>query len=408
MIKPELLLPAGNIEKMKYAFEYGADAVYLGISDYSLRNNKKGEIISSENILNAIQIGHKNGKKVYVTINIYPNNSEISKLPAFLEILNNDPPDSIIFSDIGVGSVIKKYLPKVDLHLSTQANVTNYESAKAWQDFGVSRVILARELSLQEISQIIDKVPGIEFETFVHGSLCISYSGRCLLSDYTSDNKRKSNEGGCTQSCRWKYSLLEERRPGEYFEINEDEHGSYIMNSKDLCLVEYLKDLLDIGVQSFKIEGRTKSLYYVAVVTKVYREVIDKIFTNQQIDFAKAIQDLATAGNRGFTTNFLLDKPTNADYNYNSTKSVPGLKFLATTLSDTMNDGRVLIRTRNQIKNSELVEWITPNSAIDSRIDFIQNSEGELLEIVHTNNEVYVNAPKEISDYKWAILRSKG
>lgn len=408
MTKPELLLPAGNIEKMNYALQYGADAVYLGTGDYSLRNTKQGDIITRENLKEAIQIVHTHNKKVYVTVNIYAHNKDIALLPEFIEYLSDIKPDAIIFSDIGVGSLLKKHAPQIPLHLSTQANTCNYSSAQAWYDFGVERIILARELSLPEIEEIKIKVPGLELEVFIHGSLCISYSGRCILSDYMTDNRRKSNQGGCVQPCRWKYTLIEERRPDEHYEITEDERGTYIMNSKDLCLAEHIKDLMDIGIDSLKVEGRTKSLYYVSVISKTYRELIDKILNKEIIDVSRYIEELKTAGNRGFTTNFISDKPTTTDYSYLTSKGKAGLKFLAKSLSDTITDENLLILIKNQIKLNDQVEWITPKGSYSSTIKVIKNQYGEDIEVANTNNEVYVNVPKDLSNYKWAILRSKG
>ncbi|MGD9579904.1 MAG: U32 family peptidase [Vampirovibrionia bacterium] len=408
MTKPELLLPAGNIEKMKYALNYGADAVYLGTGDYSLRNTKQGDIITRENLKEAIDLAHSYNKKVYVTVNIYAHNKDIKVLPEFIEYLDDIRPDGIIFSDIGVGSLLKKYSNNIPLHLSTQANTCNYASAQAWHDFGIERIILARELSLIEIEEIKSKVPELELEVFIHGSLCISYSGRCILSDYMTDNRRKSNQGGCVQPCRWKYSLIEEKRPDEQYEITEDERGTYIMNSKDLCLAEHIKELIDIGIDSLKVEGRTKSLYYVSVISKTYRELIDKILNKDHVDISRYIEELKTAGNRGFTTNFISNKPTTIDYSYKTSKGKAGLIFLANSLSDTIKDEKLLILIKNQIRLNDQVEWITPKGSYSNTITVIENEYGENLEVANTNNEVYVNVPENLDNFKWAIIRSKG
>lgn len=408
MIKPELLLPAGNIEKMLYAFNYGADAIYLGITDYSLRNPSQGDIITKENLPEAIKIAHNLRKKIYITVNIFAHNKDIKKLPDFFEYINELRPDAIIFSDIGVGKLAKKYAPNIELHLSTQANTCNYASAQAWQEFGVKRIILARELSLIEISEIKEQSPNLELEVFIHGSLCLSYSGRCLLSDYMSNNERNSNQGGCAQPCRWKYALMEETRSGEYFPIQEDDRGSYILNSKDLCLVEHLKDLMEIGIDSFKVEGRTKSLYYVSIVAKTYREIIDKILNNNEIEYSAYIEELINVGNRNFTTNFLVGKPKTIDYNYTSSKGIAGRTFLATSLSDTIEKGKLLIRARNQIKLNDEVEWVTPKNLYPGKINLITNRELQPLDVANTNYEVYLNVPDQLVDCKWAILRSKG
>ena len=275
MNKVELLLPAGNIEKLDYAINYGADAVYLGMVDFSLRSMRKGEIITAENLKNAVELAHSYGKKVHMTLNIYAFNEDIDNLYKTLDIIKDAKPDAVIVSDFGILNVIKRELPEIALHISTQANTLNYEAVKYWRDFGAKRVILARELSIVQIRTIREKVPDIELECFVHGSQCVSFSGRCLLSDYMTDGERQANHGGCAQPCRWSYKLLEETRPGEYFEIEQNERGTHILSPKDLALINYIPQLIEAGVDSFKIEGRTKSLYYVSAVAKTYRRAID-------------------------------------------------------------------------------------------------------------------------------------
>lgn len=408
MIKPELLLPAGNIEKMKYALHYGADAVYLGTGDYSLRNTTQGDIITTDNLKTAIEYAHALNKKVYVTVNIYAHNDDIDNLPPYLEFLEELKPDSLIFSDIGVGTLAKKYCPSLPLHVSTQANTTNYASAQAWKDFGAERIILARELSLKEIETIKSKVPGLELEIFIHGSLCISYSGRCILSDYMTDNKRKSNHGGCAQPCRWKYHLVEEKRPGEYFEILEDNRGTYIMNSKDICLMPYLKEIMDLEIHSLKVEGRTKSIFYVSTISRAYQSAINKILNNQEINLSDYEKEVSAAGNRGFTTNFLTDKPQTKDYDYQTSKGKAGLTFLAASLSDKIVDGKLLVKVRNQFKLNQKVEWITPTQTIPATITLIETDKAQHLDVINTNFEVFVNAPDNLSDCQWAIIRSEG
>ena len=293
-------MPAGNIEKMKYAFAYGADACYLGLVDYSLRTMRKGELITRENLKSAIDEARALNKKAYLTLNIFAYDEDIKSLEETLDVIKNANPHAIILSDFGVYNLVKRNLPSVDIHISTQTNILNTEAVKFWRDMGASRVILARELSLKQIEAIKKAVPDIEVEIFVHGSQCMSYSGRCLLSDYMTKGERKANHGGCAQPCRWSYKLLEETRPGEYYEIVQDERGSHILSPKDLCLVRYIKDLTNAGVDSFKVEGRTKSLYYVSAVTKVYRAVMDG-----KADSKEAFEELKKVGNRGFTEGFL-------------------------------------------------------------------------------------------------------
>lgn len=407
MNKPELLLPAGSIEKMKYALNYGADAVYLGTSDYSLRNAYQGDIITKNNLKDVIKLAHSLNKKTYITINIFAHNEDIEKLPEYLEIIKDAGPDAIIFSDIGVGNLIKKYCPEIALHLSTQANTCNYASALAWQDFGVERIILARELNLEEIATIKQKAPELELEVFIHGSLCISYSGRCIMSDFMTHNERKANKGTCAQPCRWVYNIVEETRPGEFFPVMEDERGTYIMNSKDLCLVEYLKDLMEIGIDSLKVEGRTKSIYYVSIISRTYRNLIDKILNQQEVDYSKYLAELKTTGNRNFTKNFITSKPSNIDYNYLTSKGKAGLTFLAVSISDKIENNKLLIRAKNKVKLNADIEWLSPTQTIPATIDLIEDIYGNKLEEGKTNSEFYVNAPEELDQCKWVLLRSR-
>ena len=308
MKKVELLLPAGNIEKLDYAINYGADAVYLGVVDFSLRAMRKGELITFENLKTAIDLAHKYGKKAYMTLNIFAFNKDIKHLEQCIEIIKDANPDAILVSDFGIMNLLKKYMPDTPLHVSTQTNILNYECVKFWQDMGATRVVLARELSISDIAEIKNKVPDMEVECFIHGAQCVSYSGRCLLSDYFTKGERISNQGNCCQPCRWSYKLVEETRPNEYYEINEDAHGTHILSPNDLCLVHHLKEMIDAGVDSFKVEGRTKSLYYVSAVAKTYRQAIDEIYQNPNADMEKYFYELKKVGNRGYTTGFALEK----------------------------------------------------------------------------------------------------
>ena len=258
--KPELLMPAGNIEKLEYAVKYGADAVYLGVVDFSLRAMRKGELITMENLKYAIEKAHIMGAKAYLTLNIFAFNNDITALESVMDRIKDSNPDAIILSDMGVFRVVRKYMPDVAIHVSTQTNTLNYEAVKFWQDLGATRSILARELPVKDVAEIKKHVPNMELEVFVHGSQCVSFSGRCLLSDYMTDGERKANHGNCAQPCRWSYKLVEETRPGQYYEIEQNERGTHILSPKDLCLVEYLPELIDAGVDSLKVEGRTKSL----------------------------------------------------------------------------------------------------------------------------------------------------
>ena len=324
----ELLLPAGNIEKLDYAINYGADAVYMGMVDFSLRTMRKGDVITEENLKRAVDLAHSYGKKVYMTLNIYAYDEDINNLYKYIDLIKDAKPDALIVSDFGILNIIKNKLPDIDLHISTQTNTLNSEAVKFWRDFGASRVILARELSIKQIAQIRKNVPDIELEAFVHGAQCVSLSGRCLLSDYMTHGERKANHGGCSQPCRWKYKLLEETRPGEYYEIEETARGTHILSTKDLALINYIPQLIEAGVDSFKIEGRTKSLYYVSAVAKAYRQAIDAYYNGVTPDKDEMFNQLLKIGNRGYTTGFYLDEQDHGGYSYDVSKGLAGSDFL--------------------------------------------------------------------------------
>ncbi|MEI8389361.1 MAG: peptidase U32 family protein [bacterium] len=408
MKRAELLLPAGNTEKMQYAMAYGADAVYLGTADFSLRSPKTGNIITNENIKNSIEIAHSMGAKAYVTLNVFPNNEIIEKLPPLMELLADASPDGIIFADPAFYSFTKRYLPNVPIHISTQANVLNYESAKFWQDLGATRIILARELSLKEIEQIAVKVPDIELEALVHGSMCVAYSGRCLLSDYMTNNTRKSNQGACAQPCRWTYKLIESKRPDDEYEITEDQHGTYILNPKDLSLIEYIPDLINAGVSSFKIEGRTKSMYYAALVAKTYKKALNAFYDGNLINIEEFYEELFNIGNRGLTTGFLLERPDSSHYDYKASKSTLKSVFQAIILEKVENN-IFKIKAKNQLKSGEIVDFITPTSCISTEILEIINKFEEKVEVTNTNDEVCIklNIENSPEDWKWGIIRQK-
>lgn len=306
MQKTELLAPAGNLEKLKFAIAYGADAVYLGGPMWGLRAHAGN--FTMEEIAEGVAFAHARGAKVYVTVNIIPHNEDLEGLEDYLKALADLNVDAFIVSDPGILTTARQVAPQVELHLSTQANVVNYRAAQFWVDQGVSRLILARELSREEIAEIGERVEA-ELEVFVHGAMCISYSGRCLLSNYLTG--RDANRGACAQPCRYQYYLVEQKRPGQYFPIMEDERGTYIMNSKDLCLLECLPQLLELPIAALKIEGRMKSVHYVATVTKVYRQAIDTYYANPAKFRVRDewLEELAKASNRGFTTGFFLGKP---------------------------------------------------------------------------------------------------
>lgn len=279
--KPELLCPAGDMERLKMSVLYGADAVYLAGTSFGMRSFAGN--FSPEELPEAVQFAHDHGVRVHCTINTMPRNDEVCHLPAHLENLAAAGVDAVIVADMGAFAMAGKYIPQVERHISTQASICNYETARAWYDLGAKRVILARELSLEEIREIREKTPAdLEIEAFVHGAMCVSYSGRCLLSNYMSG--RDANRGSCAQPCRYQYALMEEKRPGEYFPVFEDEKGTYIMNSRDMCMIDHLEDLLSVGLDSLKIEGRAKSSYYAAVVTGAYRHVLDDVYEGRAVD----------------------------------------------------------------------------------------------------------------------------
>ena len=405
MKKPELLMPAGNIEKLDYAINYGADAVYLGMVDFSLRSMRKGEIITQENLKKAVDLAHSYGKKAYLTLNIYAFNEDIKNLYENLELIADAAPDSVIVSDFGILNIIRKELPQIDLHISTQTNTLNFEAVKFWRDFGAKRVILARELSIAQIKEIRAAVPDIELESFVHGSQCVSFSGRCLLSDYMTEGERKANHGGCAQPCRWSYKLLEETRPGQYFEIEQSERGTHILSPKDLALIEYIPQLIEAGVDSFKIEGRTKSLYYVSAVAKAYRMAIDAYFNGEK-DFSRFKQELLKVGNRGYTTGFYLNKPDGDGYSYDISKGLAGADFLFEFLDK--KDDNFKVRIKNKIKKGDIVEIITPDEMFEAQVLEIKDGDGFEQEIGNTNDEIYLNLSRKPENYKYAIGRTVG
>ena len=305
MRKLELLSPAGDMERLKMAVLYGADAVYLAGTDFGMRAFAGN--FTPEELPQAVKFAHDHGVKAHVTVNIMPRNDEIAQLPQYLEQLDDAGVDALIVADLGAFTLAGKYAPHCERHISTQQSIANYECAQAWFDLGAQRVVLARECSLKEVAEIRAKVdPQLEIETFGHGAMCVSYSGRCLLSNYMTG--RDSNRGACAQPCRYQYALMEEKRPGEYFPIFEDEKGTYILNSRDMCMIDHLKDLMDAGVDCIKIEGRAKSAYYAAIVTGAYRHVIDDIYAGREID--KVWRDeVDHVSHRIYSTGFYYGEP---------------------------------------------------------------------------------------------------
>ena len=407
MKKPELLAPAGTYEKAKVAFMYGADAVYLGMVDFSLRAMRKGELITIDNLKECIELAHSMNKKVYLTLNIFAYNNDIKKMIESAERINDAKPDAILFSDFGVYNLIKKYMPEIPLHVSTQTNILNYEAVKFWQDLGAERVVLSRDLSLDQISEIKNKVPDIEYEVFIHGAQCVSFSGRCLISDYMTKGERKANHGNCSQSCRWSYKLVEETREGEYFDIEENGQGTHILSPKDLALINYLPELIDIGIDSFKIEGRTKSLYYVSAVAKVYRKAIDDYLTTGTINKEKNYNEIIKIGNRGYTTGFYLHKPDSEGYSYDISKGLAGADCLCVFLDKVGDKYKVL--TKNKFLLNDEIEIITPDECFRAKVTKITDEkEKEEKPLSNTNDVSLIELSQGPKDYKYALARTIG
>ncbi len=400
-------MPAGNIEKLEYAIRYGADAVYLGVVDFSLRAMRKGELITLDNIKEAIAKAHELGAKAYLTLNIFAFNNDIRQLEECIDIFNDAKPDAVILSDFGVFNLVRKKMPNTDIHISTQTNTLNYESVKFWRDLGASRVILARELAIKDIAEIRRQVPDVELESFVHGAQCVSFSGRCLLSDYFSKGERKANHGNCSQPCRWSYKLVESTRPDEYLEINQDGRGSHILSPKDLCLVEYLPQLIDAGIDSLKVEGRTKSLYYVSAVAKAYRQAIDEILAGNKNDLHKYFLELKKVGNRGYTTGFALGDNNGESYSYDISKGLAGADFLC-EFWNKRDDDFYLVKIKNKMIPGDEIEIITPDEQFTSKVLEIQDEKGLTLDVGNTNAEVYMKFSVAPKNYKYAMARTIG
>ena len=402
----ELLMPAGSIEKMKYAFAYGADAVYLGLVDFSLRALRKGELIDENNLKSAVEIANQLNKKVYCTLNIFAYDKDIEKLYQAIDVISEAKPHALIISDFGIYNVIKKNIPDIDVHISTQTNILNSETVKFWRDLGATRAILARELSYEQIEKIRKNVPDMELEMFVHGAQCMGYSGRCLLSDYMTNGTRQANQGNCAQACRWSYKLLEETRPNEYFEIVQDDKGSHIMSTKDLCLVHHIKKLCDLGIDSFKIEGRTKSLYYVSATAKAYRQVMDN-----KISSEVGFEELRKVGNRGYTEGFFLGDNNSTSYSYDISKGLAGADFLG-IFQKQINENTFELLMKNKVLLNDEMEIITPNYSTLAKVVKIEHSKKGEVDVANTNDEINLTFETESDDWKkessWALLRTKG
>lgn len=401
MAKSELLLPAGSLVKLKTAILYGADAVYAGTPDMSLRTQSK---ISLEDLEEGIKFVHEHGKKIYLTLNLFIHNREAEKLPQFVETLRHLQPDGVLIADPGVFQFVKENAPELNLFVSTQANICSWSAVKFWQNQGAKLCVLGREVTYEEMKEIRQKCPDILLECFMHGAMCMSYSGRCLISNYLAD--RSANQGKCAHCCRWHYKLHlrlkdgsvkellidehnkdsfeflleEEFRPGEYYEIIEDEHGGYLLNSKDMCLLPRLPDLLSIGMDSLKVEGRNKTEYYAAIVARTYRQAIDDWYKNPQAwNWQNYMDELYTLQNRGYCLGFHDGKLTEISQNYEYTRTLGDWLFAGSIIE--WQGDEAIFEVRNYINQGEFIEFLLPGSLKNLRLSFEEFTDADSGEI---------------------------
>ena len=406
MIKPELLAPAGNLEKLKMAIIYGADAVYIGGQEYSLR--ALADNFTLEDMKAGIEFAHSKGKKVYVTANIIPHNRDIEGIEEYLKQISEMNADAVIVADLGVIELVKEIIPQMEIHISTQANNVNWRTIKFWHNLGAKRVVLARELSLNEVKEIRQKISDhLELELFVHGAMCISYSGRCLLSNYMTG--RDSNLGMCAHPCRWKYYLMEEQRPGEYLPVYENERGTFIFNSKDLCMLKYIPELLDSGVYSFKIEGRMKSSYYVATVVKAYRQAIDQYMNSPQTYTFKEewFEEISKASHREYTTGFYFGKPGTEEQLYDSSAYIKEYDFVGLVMDYDKETQIATVQQRNKIFIGDELEVVPPQGEyFNQKIEWMKNSKGENIESA-PHAQMLINIPMYKAIERYSMLRRR-
>ncbi len=402
----ELLVPASSLEVLKVAVIYGADAVYIGGEVYGLRAKAKN--FSKEDMIEGIAFAHEHGVKVYVTANILAHNGDLEGVREYFKELKEIKPDALIIADPAVFMLAKEICPEIERHVSTQANNTNYGTYKFWYELGAKRVVSARELSLEEIKEIRANIPDdLEIETFIHGAMCISYSGRCLLSNYFTG--RDANHGECTHPCRWKYAVVEEQRPGEYLPVYENERGTYIFNSKDLCMIEHVPDLLSSGIDSFKIEGRMKTALYVATVARTYRKAIDDCMESEEkylnnLDWYK--EQIAACTYRQFTTGFFYGKPSEESQIYDNNTYNIGYTYLG--IAGAADDlGYFEIEQRNKFSVGETIEIMKPNGDnIEVQVLGIKNEAGEDMESCpHPKQKLFIKLSACPDEYD--ILRRK-
>lgn len=400
MKKVELLAPAGDLQKLKIAVLYGADAVYLGGEAFGLRKRSKN--FSIEQIAEGVEFAHERGVKVYVTLNIIPHNDDFDGLEEYVKELEEIGVDAVLVADPGMFMRIKNASPNMEIHMSTQASVTNYDTVMFWYNLGAKRIVLARELSLKEIKEITSKLPeDLEIETFVHGAMCMSYSGRCLISNYMVG--RDANRGDCAHPCRYKYSLVEETRPGEYFPVFEDDDGTFIMNSKDLCMIQNLPDMIDAGIDSLKVEGRVKGIYYVATVLRSYRMALDEYYAdpeNYEFD-EKYLEEIKKASYRDFTTGFFFGKPKDDAQVYTTSSYIRGYDFLGIVLDYDEETGFATVEQRNRMFVGDEIEVFGPKEKHFTQvIEEMYNDKGEAIDVApHAQMIVRIKMDKPVSEY---------
>ena len=406
MEKPELLAPGGSLEKLKTAILYGADAVYIGGEAYSLR--VAAENFSVEDMKRGLEFAHKRGKKVYLTANIIPHNRDIADFEKFITEIAPLGFDAVLISDPGMFEITRELAPNLPIHISTQANNVNYKSASFWYKQGAKRVVLAREMSFNEIKEIREKTPKeLELEAFVHGAMCVSYSGRCLLSNYMT--ARDANQGACSHPCRWNYFLVEETRPNEYMPIYENERGSFIFNSKDLCMIEHIPEIIDSGITSLKLEGRVKTAYYVATVVKAYRDEIDRFLDNpQKYKFnPESMEELLKVSHRPYSTGFYFGKPDENSQVYTSSSYIRDYDLIGIVTDFDEKTGIATVSQRNRFFKGDEIEVLRPGKPYFSqKIEFMQNESGEDIDVAR-NAEMTVKIKLSDTAEAGSMLRKR-
>lgn len=421
--RSELLMPAGSLEKLKTAVLYGADAIYLGTPDMSLRTKSE---FSLEEVVEGVEFAHAHGKRVYLTLNLFSHNKDIAKLPNYVDTVRKVKPDGLIVADPGVFMFVKERAPELELHVSTQANVCSWQSIKFWEQQGASLCVLSREVSFAELTEIREKCPNIKLESFVHGAMCMTYSGRCLLSNFMAE--RGANQGACANSCRWKYKvhmrlkdgtskelalteenlelfeflLEEEVRPGELMPIEEDQRGSYILSSKDLCIMPKLNDLLRLGVDSLKVEGRGKSIYYVALVARAYRRAIDDWYEDpDNWNADEYMRELATVPSRGYTFAFHEGRLSNHSHGYESTATLSDWEFAGVIRS--VEDDAFIVEAKNRLQAGDVLEFIPPRShepILLRMYEFERYSTGKTYDVISAGHDSVLRIPFALFDHE--------